>query len=71
VPLLRNEAMTFPCFREGSVDNLAVAVWIMGKIQLGKDLLKERFQDIVSFLQALTGRIPEVIRTIPVLPSLE
>jgi len=71
VPVLRNVAMTPPYFHDGSVDNLVDAVWIMGKIQLGKDLTKEQVQDITGFLHALTGEIPEDVRTIPVLPSLE
>ena len=68
VPVLRNVAMTSPYFHDGSVDKLTDAVWIMGKIQAGKDLSNEQVQDIVSFLQALTGKIPEDAMTIPVLP---
>ncbi|MGO9015877.1 MAG: cytochrome-c peroxidase [Dissulfurispiraceae bacterium] len=71
VPVLRNVAMTPPYFHDGSVDNLTDAVWIMGKIQLGRDLTKEQVQDIAAFLHALTGEIPEYVKTIPVLPSLE
>ena len=71
VPVLRNVAMTPPYFHDGSVDKLADAVWIMGKIQLGKDVTKEQVQDIVAFLHALTGKIPDEVMTIPVLPSLE
>jgi len=71
VPVLRNVAMTHPYFHDGSVDTPAGAVWIMGKIQLGKDLPREEVQDIVSFLQALTGKIPEDVLRVPVLPSLE
>jgi cytochrome c peroxidase len=71
VPVLRNVAMTPPYFHDGSVDKLADAVWIMGKIQLQKDLPKEQVQDIVSFLHALTGKIPGDVMTIPVLPSLK
>ncbi len=71
VPVLRNVAKTRPYFHDGSVDKLEDAIWIMGKIQLGKDLSKEQIQDIVSFLHALTGKIPEDVMTVPVLPSLE
>ncbi len=71
VPILRNVAMTPPYFHDGSVDKLAEAVWIMGKIQLGKDLSKEQMKEIVSFLKALTGKIPEDALTVPVLPSLQ
>ena len=69
--MLRNVAMTPPYFHDGSVDKLSDAVWIMGKIQLGKDLTQEQVQDIAAFLHALTGVIPEDVKTIPVLPSLE
>lgn len=71
VPVLRNVAMTPPYFHDGSIDKLADAVWIMGKIRLGKDFPKEQVQDIVSFLHGLTGKIPEDVMTIPLLPSLE
>lgn len=71
VPVLRNVAMTPPYFHDGSIGSLAEAVWIMGKIQLGKDLSKEQVQDIVSFLRALTGKIPEDALTVPLLPSLQ
>ena len=71
VPVLRNVAMTSPYFHDGSVDKLTDAVWIMGKVQLGKDLSKEQIQDIVSFLHSLTGKIPEDALKIPLLPSLE
>ena len=70
VPVLRNVEMTRPYFHDGSVDKLGEAVWIMGKIQLGKDLPKEQVQDIVAFLHALTGKIPEDVMTVPLLPSL-
>jgi cytochrome c peroxidase len=71
VPVLRNVAMTPPYFHDGSVAKLPEAVWIMGKIQLGKDLSAEQIQDIVSFLSALTGKIPEDVLTVPLLPSLK
>ncbi len=71
VPVLRNVAMTRPYFHDGSVDKLKDAVWIMGKVQLGKDLPEEQVQDIVAFLHALTGKIPEDVMTVPVLPSAE
>jgi len=71
VPVLRNVAMTPPYFHDGSVDKLSDAVWIMGKTQLGRDLPNEQVQKIVAFLHALTGKIPDDVLTIPVLPSLE
>ncbi len=71
VPVLRNVAMTPPYFHDGSVNRLEDAVWIMGKLQLGKDLAKEQAGDIAAFLHALTGKIPEDAMTVPLLPSLE
>jgi cytochrome c peroxidase len=71
VPVLRNVAMTRPYFHDGSVGGLEEAVRIMGKIQLGKDLPEEQIQDIVAFLHSLTGKIPDNVMTVPLLPSLE
>ncbi len=71
VPVLRNVAKTPPYFHDGSVDRLEDAVRIMAKVQLGKDLTTEQVQDIVAFLHALTGKIPDDALTVPVLPSRE
>ncbi len=71
VPVLRNVAMTPPYFHDGSVDKLEEAVWIMGKVQLGKDLAKEQIDDITAFLRSLTGKIPDDVLIVPVLPSRE
>lgn len=69
VPMLRNVEMTSPYFHDGSVDKLKDAVWIMGKVQLGKDLDKSWVEEIVAFLNALTGKIPEDALKVPLLPS--
>jgi len=71
VPVLRNVERTAPYFHDGSVGRLGDAVWIMGKIQLGKDLTNEQRQSIVAFLSSLTGKIREDDLTIPVLPPSE
>ncbi len=71
VPVLRNVAMTRPYFHDGSVGPLEEAVWIMAKVQLGKDLSREQVGDIATFLNALTGRIPADALTLPVLPVPE
>jgi len=71
VPVLRNVARTPPYFHDGSVDDLATAVWIMGKVQLGKDIPKEEIGNIRAFLRSLTGEIPEDALKIPILPSIE
>jgi cytochrome c peroxidase len=71
VPIHRNVAKTAPYFHDGSVDKLEDAVWIMGKIQLGKDLSKSQVEEIVAFLKSLTGKIPEDALKVPLLPSME
>lgn len=45
--------------------------WIMGKVQLGKGLGKPQLEEIVAFLQSITGVIPEDALTIPLIPSME
>ncbi|MFA5297924.1 MAG: cytochrome-c peroxidase [Lutibacter sp.] len=60
-PSLRNIEKTYPYFHDGSVKNLKEAVQIMGKIQLNKDLTDTEATAIVSFLNSLTGKIPETI----------
>ena len=71
VPVLRNVAMTPPYFHDGSVDKLDQAVWIMAKIQLGKDLSSQQTGDIAAFLTSLTGRIPDDALVVPIVPSAE
>ncbi len=68
VPVLRNVERTAPYFHDGSVTRLEDAVWIMGKIQLGKDLTNEQKESVVAFLSSLTGTIPEEDLKIPILP---
>ncbi len=69
VPVLRNVAMTPPYFHDGSVEKLDQAVWIMAKIQLGKDLSRQQAGDIAAFLTSLTGRIPDDALVVPIVPS--
>ncbi|MBI5816611.1 MAG: cytochrome-c peroxidase [Nitrospinae bacterium] len=66
VPSLRNIALTYPYFNDGSVWDLREAVKIMGWTQLGDRLTDPEVDSIVTFLNALTGKQPEV--TIPALP---
>jgi len=66
VPTLRNIALTAPYFHNGTVKDLPTAVKIMGKLQLGKDLSQQEIDDIVAFLNALTGPFPK--QPMPVLP---
>jgi len=71
VPIHRNVARTAPYFHDGSIDKLEDAVWIMGKIQLGKDLNKTQVEEVVTFLKSLTGKIPEDALKVPLLPSID
>lgn len=68
VPGLRNVERTYPYFHNGSVWELDKAVNIMAKAQLGKTLAPEETENIVAFLKALSGNVPESARTMPELP---
>jgi len=65
VPTLRNVAMTYPYFHDGSVEKLEDAVKIIAKLNLNKDLTEEEIKSIVTFLNALTGEVPEDAKKIP------
>ncbi|GMR01602.1 MAG: cytochrome-c peroxidase [Gammaproteobacteria bacterium] len=67
VATLRNITDTAPYFHNGSVNDLSVAVRLMAKTQLNKDLSEKDVKDIVAFLGALTGPYPEI--TMPRLPA--
>jgi cytochrome c peroxidase len=55
VPSLRNVALTAPYFHDGRAPTLGIAVEIMGRAQLGRELKDEEINAIVRFLQTLTG----------------
>ncbi len=59
VPSLRNVTMTYPYFHDGSISNLEEAIGIMAKAELNKDLTSEQIKNIASFLNTLTGKVPE------------
>ena len=67
VPTLRNIALTAPYFHNGSVKTLDKAVKIMATVQLGKKLTAAEVNDIVAFLNALTGEFPK--QEMPTLPG--
>lgn len=67
VPTLRNVALTAPYFHNGKVKTLEKAVKLMAKLQLSKDLSDDEIDDIVAFLNALTGEFPK--QKMPVLPA--
>ena len=67
VQTLRNITDTAPYFHNGSVNDLHEAVRIMAKTQLSNDLNEADTNDIVSFLESLTGEYPVI--TMPRLPA--
>jgi cytochrome c peroxidase len=64
-PSLRNVAKTAPYFHDGSVADLNEAVKIMAKVNLNKDLKDDEVSSIVTFLEALTGELPEETKQEP------
>jgi cytochrome c peroxidase len=67
VPTWRNIAITAPYFHNGKVKTLDEAVRVMAKAQLDMDLKDNQVQDIVAFLNALTGEFPK--QTMPQIPN--
>jgi cytochrome c peroxidase len=67
VPTWRNIAITAPYFHNGQVKTLDEAVRVMAKTQLDSDLTDTQVQDIVAFLDSLTGEFP--VQSMPRLPN--
>src|SRR5690606_2995917 len=63
---LRNVALTAPYFHTGQVWTLHEAVEVMGTAQLGTQLTAPEVDDIVAFLETLTGEQPRM--EYPILP---
>jgi len=59
VPSLRNIAQTAPYFHDGATVSLTEAVYLMSEHQLGRQLTADEASAIVTWLQSLTGAIPE------------
>jgi len=67
VPSLRNVVTTAPYFHNGAVNDIHEAVRIMSKVQFNYDITEAEVEDIVAFLESLTGKYPEI--TLPRLPE--
>lgn len=67
VPTWRNIAITAPYFHNGKVKTLDEAVRVMAKTQLDADLTDAQVEDIVAFLNSLTGEFP--VQKMPRLPN--
>jgi cytochrome c peroxidase len=57
---LRNIAVTYPYFHDGSAETLEDAVSIMGSAQLGRRFNEQEIEALVAFLESLTGEFPVV-----------
>lgn len=62
VPSLRNVALTAPYFHNGKVATLEQAVKEMAWLQLSERLDEQGVADIVAFLKALNGELPQAGR---------
>lgn len=59
VPSLRNVAKTAPYYHDGSIPTLDACVQFMAYYQLGRFLDQQTVDDIVAFLESLTGELNE------------
>jgi len=69
VPTLLNVAKTAPYGHDGQMATLEDAVKMMAEYQLNKTVTEAEVQDIVAFLNALTGEIPTDFIKEPELPA--
>ncbi len=65
----RNIELTAPYFHNGAVQNLDMAIKVMAKTQLDKDLSEEQAKDILAFFHTLTGEFPAQV--LPRLPATD
>lgn len=70
VPSLRNVAKTGPYFHDGSIKTLEEAVQLMAEHQLARGRLSDQeLENVVAFLETLTGEIPKDYIEKPELPE--
>ncbi len=62
VPGLRNVSRTAPYFHDGSAPDLASAIRTMARVQLGRRLSRRDTDEIVAFLESLSGDLPATVR---------
>ena len=55
-PTLRNVALTWPYYHDGSVATLEEAVAMMARYQVGREMGQEEVQKVKKFLEGLTGQ---------------
>lgn len=66
-PTLRNIALTAPYFHNGAIWSIEEAIKTMGSLQLGIEITDEETKSIKTFLESLTGEMPQV--TYPMFPA--
>jgi cytochrome c peroxidase len=69
VPSLRNVARTAPYFHDGSAATLNQAVVMMARHQLGVSISDDEANELVAWMDSLTGDIPRDYVQAPVLPE--
>lgn len=58
-PSLRNVALTWPYYHDGSVETLEEAVAKMARFQVGRKMPQEKVAKVKAFLEAQTGELTE------------
>ena len=58
-PSLRNVALTWPYYHDGSVETLEEAVSKMARFQVGRRMPEDKVQKVKAFLEAQTGVLTE------------
>ena len=55
-PTLRNVALTWPYYHDGSVPTLEKAIYMMAEYQVGRKMPETEVAKVKTFLDALTGQ---------------
>ena len=58
-PGLRNVALTWPYYNDGSVETLEQAIEMMSRYQCGKEMDEAQVSRVKAFLEAQTGELNE------------
>lgn len=69
VPSLRNVVHTYPYLHDGSIWDLGETVSLVAREMTGRELTANQVEQILAFLESLTGEIPADALVLPVLPA--
>lgn len=61
VPTLRNIALSAPYFHDASAKTLEEAIKMMSNLNLGYTISEQQINDLLAFLQTLTGETPDIL----------